>query len=75
MKRNIMNDRLIEELRKLSTNEKLLLVEALWDSIASDPDQVEVPEHHITILEERLQSLEEDKTQGKSWEQLRKKYL
>lgn len=70
-----MNDRLIEELRELSTNEKLLLVEVLWDSIASDPEQVEVPEHHLTILEERFKSLEGDKTQGIPWDRLKKKYL
>ena len=70
-----MNDRLVKELRRLSTNEKLLLVEALWDSIAADPDQVEIPEHHKTILEERLQTLEQDKANGSSWDELRKKYL
>lgn len=70
-----MEDTLIKELSQLSKNEKIMLVEALWDSIASDPDQVEVPDHHKTILESRLESLEEDKSNGKSWDEIRKKYL
>jgi len=70
-----MKDTLLKELTRLSINEKLLLVEALWDSIASDPDQVEMPEHHKTILEERLKTLEQDKSNGTSWNELREKYL
>jgi putative addiction module component (TIGR02574 family) len=50
-----MEKKLINELSQLNKNEKLLLVEALWDSIASDPD------HHKSILEQRLQTLEEEK--------------
>ncbi len=44
-----MEDALIKELSRLNKNEKILLVEALWDSIASDPEQVDVPEHHKSI--------------------------
>lgn len=70
-----MEDTLIKELSQLSKNEKIMLVEALWDSIASDPGQVEVPNHHKTILKSRLESLEEDKLNGKSWDEIRQKYL
>ncbi len=66
---------LIKELSRLNKNEKLILVEALWDSIAADPDQVEVPEYHQSIIEERLQTLKEDKANGKSWNEIRKNYL
>lgn len=70
-----MEKTLINELSQLNKNEKLLLVEALWDSIASDPNEVEVPEHHKSILEKRLQTLEQDKANGSSWEEVRQKYL
>ena len=70
-----MDDSLIKELSRLNKNEKIILVEALWDSIASDPEQVALPEHHKSILEERLQTLEEDTSNGKSWEEIREKYL
>ena len=70
-----MEKSLIEELSQLNKNEKLLLVEALWDSIASDPDEVEVPDHHKSIIEDRLKTLEEDKQKGASWNKIRQKYL
>ncbi len=70
-----MDKTLIKELSQLNKNEKLLLVEALWDSIASDPEEVEVPDHHKSILEQRLKTLEEDKKNGSSWKEVRKKYL
>ena len=70
-----MEKALINELSQLNKNEKLLLVEALWDSIASDPEEVDVPDHHKSILEQRLQTLEEDKKSGSSWKEVRQKYL
>lgn len=70
-----MEKTLIKELSQLNKHEKMLLVEALWDSIASDPDQVEIPGHHKTVLEERLKTLEQDKLNGSSWEEVRQKYL
>jgi putative addiction module component (TIGR02574 family) len=70
-----MEKTLINELSQLNKNEKLLLVEALWDSIASDPEEVEVPDHHKSILEQRLKTLEKDKKNGSSWKEIRQKYL
>ena len=70
-----MEKALLNELSQLSKSEKLLLVEALWDSIASDPDEVEVPAHHKTIIEERLKTLDQDQQSGSSWEDVREKYL
>lgn len=70
-----MEKTLINELSQLNKNERLLLVEALWDSIASDPEGVDVPDHHKSILEKRLQTLEQDKADGSSWKKVRQKYL
>lgn len=71
----IMEDTLIKGLSKLNTTEKLTLLEVLWDSIASEPHQIGVPEHHITLLEERLKTLEEDTAKGKPWSIIRDKYV
>lgn len=70
-----MEKTLLDELSQLNKSEKLILVEALWDSIASDPKEVEVPEYHKAIIEERLKTLEQDKESGSSWEEVRQKYL
>ncbi|MEX0597110.1 MAG: addiction module protein [Candidatus Paceibacterota bacterium] len=60
-----MEDALIKEISQLNKNEKIILVEALWDSIASDLDQFDLPEHHKSVLEERLQTLDEDTAKGR----------
>ncbi len=70
-----MEDSLIKELTQLNTDEKIILVEALWDSIASDPGQVAIPDHHKSILKERLLSLNEDKKNGNPWDEIKQKYL
>ncbi len=56
-----MEDTLIKELSKLNQSEKI--------------DQVAVPNHHITILEERLKTLDEDGAKGRPWSIIRGKYL
>ena len=70
-----MNDTLIKEIEKLNKSEKLLLVESLWDSIASEPEDVPLPEHHKIIIDERLKTLDEDTEKGEPWNEFRKNYL
>jgi len=44
----------ISGIDKLSTPEKILLVEDLWDSITTDQSIVPVPQSHIDALDRRL---------------------
>jgi len=44
----------LPEISKLSTPEKILLVEDLWDSISSDESSVSVPKSHKDELDKRL---------------------
>jgi putative addiction module component (TIGR02574 family) len=44
----------IPEISKLSTPERILLVEDLWDSISLDETDVPVPESHKAELDRRL---------------------
>jgi putative addiction module component (TIGR02574 family) len=48
----------IPEIARLSTPEKILLVEDLWDSIASDESRVPMPQSHTEELDRRLRSYE-----------------
>jgi putative addiction module component (TIGR02574 family) len=48
----------IQEINKLSTLEKILLVEDLWDSIASEESAVPVPQSHREELDQRLKKYE-----------------
>lgn len=60
----------IAEIARLSTPEKILLVEDLWDSIASDQPSVPVPEGHKAELDERLKRYESDRGTLLSLEEL-----
>ncbi|MBN2731492.1 MAG: addiction module protein [Balneolaceae bacterium] len=70
-----MNKKLIDQLSKLDKMEKLAVAEALWDSLIKDPDDVPVPDAHKKILRDRLETYEKDEKEGKTWEEIKKKYL
>lgn len=44
----------IPGISKLSTPEKILLLEDLWDSIASDESAIPVPQGHMKELDRRF---------------------
>jgi len=48
----------LPEISKLSTPERILLVEDLWDSISIDETEVPVPESHKAELDRRLRRYE-----------------
>ena len=50
-----------------------MAVEAIWDNIAEQADQIPVPEWHKQIIEERLQDF--DPALGKTWEEVKASIL
>jgi len=44
----------IPEINRLSVPEKIMLVEELWDSIATEESGVPIPPSHLEELERRL---------------------
>jgi putative addiction module component (TIGR02574 family) len=44
----------ISEINRLTTPEKILLVEELWDSIAAEATAVPVPASHMVEIDRRL---------------------
>lgn len=60
-----------EELLNLPVEEKLELVEALWDKI--DDDLLPVSKEEIAFAKERLQMHEENPSESMSWEELKRR--
>jgi putative addiction module component (TIGR02574 family) len=58
-----------DELARLSPEERLALIGQLWDSLR-DTD-VPLPESQQAELSRRLSSLDQDRSQAITWEQLR----
>ena len=48
----------VEELEKLSVDERLRMMEALWESLERTPKVLEVPDWHREILKERASKKE-----------------
>lgn len=62
----------LAELTKLPVPERLELVEALWDSIAAEPQSLPVTSEETSILDERLAEIEADPSGGRPWEEFRR---
>ena len=58
----------LAELEKLPLHEKLIIMETLWESIAPLEDQLEVPQWHKDLLDEREKLVREGKAKFVDWE-------
>ena len=58
-----------DELSRLSPEERLTLIGQLWDSLRDA--EVPVPEKQRLELARRMSTLDQDRTQAVTWEQLR----
>ena len=56
------------EIMRLSPDERLQLVEEIWDSLAAEPSQVPIPEWHRKELDRRLA---EPAPERLTWDQIR----
>ena len=61
-----------EEIRRLTFPEKVALLETVWAEIATDPSQVEVPQWHKDILDQRDLDLREGQAVVLEWEEAKK---
>ena len=55
------------DIQSLSTPERILLAEQLWDSVRDKSDEIEITPNQVKLLESRLSALEVDGDPGDSW--------
>lgn len=60
----------LPEIKQLSIPEQILLVEEIWDNIARETSQVELPAWHEAILDTRWENYLKNPGQTVSWEQI-----
>ncbi|MDC7681900.1 addiction module protein [Asticcacaulis sp. BYS171W] len=53
----------------LTVEERLELIEALWDSL--EDNDLPVPEWHLAEIDRRMETFEQDKAQSVSWETIK----
>lgn len=59
------------DIQSLSTPERILLAEQLWESVRDKSDEIEVTPEQIKLLEARLATLEMDGDSGDTWENVK----
>jgi len=59
------------EIKKMSRIERLQAMESLWDSLMDEESEIESPEWHRGILEERKRKIETGEAEFISLEKLR----
>ncbi len=60
------------DLKEMSLEEKLRLMELIWQDISFEEEQILVPESHKDQLEERVQMVREGKAEFIGWEKAKK---
>lgn len=63
----------IKKILKLSVNERIHLVQTIWDSIAIDTQESEISEEHKKILAERMEAHKNNPNNVVSWEEVKKR--
>lgn len=61
------------QIKQLPIEERVALVEDIWDSIAEDAGKVEVPDWHRKIIRERLAKYRNLADAGTPWPEVRKR--
>ena len=60
----------LQEILKLSSSERILVIEKIWDSI--DPKEIDVSESQKKELDQRLARYERGETNFHSWASIKK---
>ena len=65
----------IPQFAELSSSEKLLLLEDLWDDLADRPSEVPVPDWQKHELEQRYREFLQNPSEGSPWPEVRERLL
>ena len=62
---------MMQDILKMSVPERILMVEAIWDSIATNDEQVELLAETKQLLDERLEAHKNNPKDGSSWDEVK----
>ena len=63
--------RIIDEVLKLSVPERILMVEAIWDSIEEKDELLEINEATKNLLDDRLLAHQNNPHEGSNWSEVK----
>jgi putative addiction module component (TIGR02574 family) len=65
----------LAELRALPVDERLKLIEELWDSIDVASESLPLPDWHRSEIDRRLDALDTGASVGSKWEEVRRRVI
>lgn len=63
------------DIQSLSSPERILLAEQLWESVRTESNSLSLTELQVQVLESRLAALAADGDLGDSWDSVKKRVL
>lgn len=63
------------EIQSLTVSERIILAEALWDSVVAEDTEIELTETQKRELDRRLAAFEVDQDIGSSWSSVKARIL
>ena len=67
----IKESEVLSQIKKLSLQERILIVEDIWDSIMLSNEQLSMTEKQKKDLDKRLTDDENDQTSGSDWPEVK----
>ena len=64
-----------DQIKKLSIAERIVLVEEIWDSIATENEAFELTESQREELDRRIESFRAHPDQGRKWEEIKAEFM
>jgi putative addiction module component (TIGR02574 family) len=61
----------LEEVLRLPIDERIRIVDAIWDSIAENPETLDLSDEQRAELDRRLEDLERNPDAGSPWSEVR----
>ncbi len=70
-----MEDASIGSVLELPVDQRLRLVQVIWDSIVQDPSALPLSDADRAELDRRLEAFKRDPSSGRSWEEVKARLL
>ena len=62
----------LEQAMRLSVEEKIDLISALWESMAEHPERIPVPDWQLKELERRIEAQRKNPQPGQTWAEVKR---
>jgi putative addiction module component (TIGR02574 family) len=68
-----IQEKILNQIDKLSIPERILIVESIWDSILASQESIRVTEEQKAELDKRLDEYQNKTKHGASWTEVKKR--